>query len=53
MRYHRLLRRYVRRPAGELAPGAGSVVTTEYVDPLLEILGEGCDSPPTSWTKVT
>ena len=44
-RYHRPLRRDVRRLAAELAPEGevvllGSVATTKYVDPLLEILGE-------------
>ena len=44
-RYHRPLRRDVRRLAAELVPEGevvllGSVATTKYVDPLLEILGE-------------
>jgi hypothetical protein len=44
-RYHRPLRRDVRRLAGELVPAGevvllGSVATAKYVDPLLEILGD-------------
>ncbi len=44
-RYHRPLRRDVRRLAAELTPEGevvllGSVATTKYVDPLVEILGE-------------
>ena len=44
-RYHRPLRRDVRRLAAALALDGevvllGSVATTKYVDPLLEILGE-------------
>ena len=44
-RYHRPLRRDIRRLAADLAPEGevvllGSVATGKYVDPLLEILGE-------------
>ena len=49
-RYHRPLRRDVRRLAATLAPPGevvllGSVATGKYVDPLLEILGERLHFP--------